>query len=80
MLSGKDHGTTGRTDGVGHEAPIETDAFICQPIDIRRGSYLSKSSTVCANRIAGMIIGHDEQDIWALALGVGDMSDQQPKT
>ena len=75
MLSGKDHGTTGRTDGVGNEAPIETDTFIRQTVDIRRGSYLSKSSTVCANRIAGMIIGHDEQYVWALAVGVSDLRD-----
>ena len=34
----------------------------------------SASRTVCANRIAGMIIGHDRY--LGVALGVGDMSDE----
>ncbi len=69
VLSGHDASTTGGADRVGAERVLEQHAFLGQTIEVRRWVQIGKPTSIRTNRLAGVIIRHDEQDIGSI---IGD--------
>lgn len=63
VLSGQDDRSAGRADGIRDEALVEPHALTADPVDIRCWSDLCQPPAVGADRVAGMIVRHDEQDV-----------------
>jgi hypothetical protein len=62
VLPREDDGPAGCADPVCAEAIIEAAAFAGDPVDSRRPV---KTAPITADRLGGMVIGHDEEDIGA---------------
>ena len=63
MLTGEDDRATGRADRVRDEALIESDPLPRNAVNIRRRSNFRESAAVSANRVAGVIVRHDEENV-----------------
>ncbi len=61
VLPRHDGGAAGGTNRVGYEAVPEEHSFFSNPIQVRRFDQLIR---VSRNSTLGMIIRHDEEDIW----------------
>ena len=60
VLAGEDRRPAGRADGVGHEAVGEPHALRGDAVDLRGRVDLR---AVAADRLGGVVVGHDEEDI-----------------
>ena len=67
----ENRGTTWRTDGILDEVAIEDQSFPSDAVDVRGGVSISP---VLRNGLPGMVVGHDEQDVWAF---IGRRSEQR---
>ena len=65
MLPRLDDGPARTTEGIGHEAVVETDAFLGNPVEVGSGRDLTQSPAVGGNRLVGMIVGKDKDDVWS---------------
>ena len=62
VLAGQDRRPARPADRVRHEAAIKPHPFARDPIHVRRGEQLA-TLAVGADRLAGQIVGEDEQDV-----------------
>ena len=65
VLAAHDYSATGSANGVGAEAFLKKHALACQLIDIWGGVYGLKPTIIGANGVWCMVIGKDEEDVWA---------------
>ena len=68
MLSGKDDGATGGADGVRDKALFESDALLANAINVGCRRHACQPAPVGTDGVAGVIVGHDEEDIGAADL------------
>jgi hypothetical protein len=70
VLSGQDHGPTRSANAVGDEGAIKPHSLFRQPINVGRFVPIAAVRT---DRLIGVVIGHDEQNVGA---GVGSGADR----
>ncbi len=66
VLARDDAGSRWGADRIGAKGVIETNPFGGKRIDGGRGIEIFQQRRVCTNRLSGMVIGHDEQNVWPL--------------
>jgi len=68
ILASQDHRAARATDRIGHERPVEPHALPGDPVDVR-GLDEFPVVAVGADRLVGMVVGIDEDDVRAGAVG-----------
>jgi len=63
VLSGQDDCSAGRADRIRDKALVESNSFSTDAIDIRSGSDFRQPASVGTDRVAGMIVRHDKQNV-----------------
>ena len=62
VCSGQDGSAGGRADAVVDITVVEAHAFFGQAVKVWSVVY---ASTVAGERFGGVVVGHDEDDVWA---------------
>lgn len=63
VLAGDDAGAAGGADGVGAEGVLENHALGCELVEGRGGVEFFQQGSVGADRLGGVVVTHDEQDV-----------------
>ena len=66
ILPGYYGGSTGGADGIRAKGVLEEHALLGQAIDGGCGVQFGEATTVGPDGLRGMVVRHDEQDIWLL--------------
>ena len=69
MLAGLDDGSAGSAEGVGHKAIVEAYALLGDTVEVRGGGYLAQSTAVSGDRLVGMVVRKNEDNVRPLFLG-----------
>ena len=64
IFSSEDDGAGRATDRVGHAAFAKQYAFFCEAVDVWRRGNLSKKSAVRADRLSGVVVAKNEENVW----------------
>ena len=71
VLSGEQRGPAGRADRIGAEGVLEDHALRGEAVERGRGVERGQASAVGSERVRGMVVGHDEQDVGLVGGGQG---------
>ena len=63
IFSSEDDGAGRATDRVGHAAFAKQHAFYCEAVDVWCRGNLSKRSAVCADRLGGVVVAKNEENV-----------------
>ena len=68
IFAGEDGRAAGGTERVGAEAVFKPNALAGDPVDVRGGV---DRAAVATDRVRGVVVGHDEDDVWTFGGGLG---------
>lgn len=67
VFSSQQHRPARRANGIRAKTPVEAHTLVGDAIEIRR---VIDAAAVAAQRLERVVVGHDEEDVGALRLGL----------